>query len=78
MRLCGIAGLVLPLSVPSTLLGKGIYFLPMYSSHLSGRNGIYGIHAMGKHHHRSYQVSARPSGVLGRLSFNGQFTSAVL
>jgi len=46
MRLCGIAGLVLPLSVPSTLLGKGIYFLPMYSSHLSGRNGIYGIHAM--------------------------------
>ena len=44
---------------PQYVVGKGIYFLCMYSSLLSGRNGIYGTHSMGKHHHRSYQISAR-------------------
>ena len=43
---------------PQYVVGKGILLLRMYSSLLSGRNGIYGTHAMGKHHHRSYQVSA--------------------
>ena len=51
----------------------------MYSSLLSGRNGIYGIHAMGKN------VTANPTRVNARLrvflvgwALTDKFTSAVL
>jgi hypothetical protein len=52
----------------------------MYSSLLSGRNGIYGIHAMGKNitTDPTKSVSARLRVFPVGWGFNRQFTSVVL
>lgn len=77
-QLCGIAGLVLPLSSPKRVFGNGICF--NYVSLVFSQDVMASMapHAMGRYYYRSYQVSVRLRVFSVGLGFNRQFTSAVL